>query len=167
MPYGRGGAGNILAVEQGKARVSNDVEANRQTVDPSLTSTGHEEQKYAHSGRGGAGNYYSPQDLSQTGVFSDAHRSHVLGDGTQAPTSGGAPPSYSTTAAPTSGSNRTVGRGGAGNWGFGSNESEERAAREKAEEEERRKQVQAEVEKKVESALAEPPKAKLAGNEPF
>ncbi|KAK5696035.1 hypothetical protein LTR97_008455 [Elasticomyces elasticus] len=166
MPYGRGGAGNILAVEQEKARVSNDVEANRQAVDPSLTSTGHEEQKYAHSGRGGAGNYYSPQDLSQTGVFSDAHRSHVLGDGTQAP-SGSAPPSYTTTTAPTSGSNRTVGRGGAGNWGFGSSESEERAAREKAEEDERRKQVQAEVEKKVESALAEPPKAKLAGNEPF
>ncbi|TKA81025.1 hypothetical protein B0A55_02481 [Friedmanniomyces simplex] len=136
-----------------------------------------EEPKYAHSGRGGSGNYYSPQELSQTGHFSDAHRSHVLGDGTQAPTdatttgitgsvNGPAPPSYIAAQASAQPS-RTVGRGGAGNYNYGVSESEERAARKKMDEEQRRKQVQAEVEEKVKNALAEPPKAMLTGEEPF
>ncbi|TKA77005.1 hypothetical protein B0A55_01966 [Friedmanniomyces simplex] len=132
---------------------------------------------YIAPGRGGSGNYYSPQELSQTGHFSDAHRSHVLADGTQAPAdatttgitgsvNGPAPPSYIAAQASAQPS-RTVGRGGAGNYNYGVSESEERAARKKMDEEQRRKQVQAEVEEKVKKALAEPPKAMLTGEEPF
>ncbi|KAK1815792.1 hypothetical protein LTR12_009776 [Friedmanniomyces endolithicus] len=177
MPYGRGGAGNIEAHEQDKVRVAADLEANHQATNPShethVPLIG-DEQKYAHSGRGGSGNYYSPQELSQTGSFDGAHRSHVLGDGTLAPAdatsvsnrSGAARSSHNTaqaSARPT----RTVGRGGAGNFGYGMGVSEEKAARERMEEELRRKRVQAEVEEKVRHALAEPPRAMLTGEKAY
>lgn len=44
-------------------------------------------QQYAHMGRGGAGNYYSPWELQMRGEFQGAGTSHVLGDGTPAPRS--------------------------------------------------------------------------------
>ncbi|KAK0857775.1 hypothetical protein LTS02_010095 [Friedmanniomyces endolithicus] len=151
MPYGRGGAGNIEAHEHDKVRVAADLEANHQA--PKSSPETHvpltdDERKYAHSGRGGSGNYYSPQELSQTGSFSDAHRSHVLGDGTLAPadatsmgnTDGAETSSYIAAQAsvrPT----RTVGRGGAGNFDFGAGVSEEKAARERMDEEQKRKRV--------------------------
>ena len=173
----RGGAGNILAREQENARISKDLEANQQAAEAALTDHGNasrEQQRYAHSGRGGAGNYYSPQELSQTGHFSDAHRSHIVGDGTLPPadrtsstaTGGAAPPSYNSVQAG-SGPSRTVGRGGAGNWMFGVSEDEATAARKRMEEEKKREQLKADVEKGVKEALAEPPKAKLPGGEPF
>ncbi|KAK1070932.1 hypothetical protein LTR74_003844 [Friedmanniomyces endolithicus] len=177
MPYGRGGAGNFEAHEQDKVRVAADLEANQQTITSSpethVPLIG-DEQKYAHSGRCGSGNYYSPQELSQTGSFDGAHRSHVLGDGTQAPAdatsmsnTGGAAPSSCTTAQASARSTRTVGRGGAGNFGYGMGVSEEKAARERMEEELRRKRVQAEVEEKVRHALAEPPRAMLTGEKAY
>ena len=133
-----------------------------------------EEQQYAHTGRGGMGNYYSPKELSQTGHFSDAHRSHILGDGTLPPVdaadksggSTGAPPSYNT-AQPAAEQTRTVGRGGAGNFFFGVSESEEKAARKRIEEEKRREKLKEDIERGVQDQLAMPPKAKLPGGEPF
>ncbi len=177
MPYGRGGAGNIEAHEHDKVRVAADLEANHQA--PKSSPETHvpltdDERKYAHSGRGGSGNYYSPQELSQTGSFSDAHRSHVLGDGTLAPadatsmgnTDGAETSSYIAAQAsvrPT----RTVGRGGAGNFDFGAGVSEEKAARERMDEEQKRKRVQVEVEEKVRHALAEPARAMLTGEKAY
>jgi len=181
MPYGRGGAGNIYAVEQEATRIKSDVEANHSTVASSSAGANDEEpptdqmrqgeQQYAHTGRGGAGNYYSPQQLTETGSFSNAARSHIIGDGTQAPstlTQGRIPEnnaaSYATSSEQqSSGLTRKVGRGGAGNYTFGVSESE--AARKRIYEEQRRQQVQADVEKGVETMLAPPPKARVTGAE--
>jgi len=86
MAYGRGGAGNI---QEANASISADLEANQQAADD-YTSSGHdfdtkEQAPYAHMGRGGAGNYYSPRGLIERGQFQGADRSHVLGDGTPMP----------------------------------------------------------------------------------
>ncbi|KAK4554966.1 hypothetical protein LTR86_008114 [Recurvomyces mirabilis] len=175
MPYGRGGAGNIYAVGQEVARTKADVEANRSTAassgvdDEQPTDQMREgEQQYAHTGRGGAGNYYSPQQLTETGSFSNAARSHIIGDGTQAPSpqaSNKMASSATTSEKSSSGLSRKVGRGGAGNYAFGVGESEENAARKRIDEEQRRQQVQADVEKGVEAMLAPPPKARVTGAE--
>lgn len=165
MP-GRGGFGNIVAVPETKERVTADVEANRQVPNASHqaalpTDT---EQPYAHSGRGGAGNYYSPKDLTAKGHFSDAHRSHIVGDGTLAPsesTTNSAPPSYNSVDGPKAEPTRIFGRGGAGNYMFGVSEGEERAAKKKMEEEEQKQQLTAMIEKGVTSGLAMPEQAKL------
>ena len=171
MAYGRGGAGNIQALEQETARVAADPEANQQTAESSSQNSAlpeKEEQKFAHTGRGGMGNYYSPKELSQTGHFSDAHRSHILGDGTQPPTEAGqstGPPSYSATQASAEQPTRMVGRGGAGNFSFGVSESEERAARKRMADEKKREVLTGEIEQGVKEQLAVPPKAKLSGVE--
>ncbi|KAK3073941.1 hypothetical protein LTR53_004008 [Teratosphaeriaceae sp. CCFEE 6253] len=148
----RGGAGNILAREQERSRAAADLEAHQPNTTESQLgdriSSRREEQLYAHSGRGGAGNYYSPQELSSTGQFSD---------GTAAP--GGSTTNGIANGATT----RTVGRGGAGNWGFGASGDSARAAQEEAEEEARREKLSGDIEKGVGAMLAEPAKAKLAG----
>ncbi|KAK1824926.1 hypothetical protein LTR12_000721 [Friedmanniomyces endolithicus] len=173
MPYGGGGAGNFEAHEQDKVRVAADLEANHQATNPShethVPLIGDEQ-----NGRGGSGNYYSPQELSQTGSFSGAHRSHVLGDGTLAPAdaesmsnTGGAATISNNAAQASARSTRTVGRGGAGNFDFGAGVSEEMAARGRMDEEQRRKRVQAEVEEEVRHALAEPPRAILMGEKAY
>lgn len=174
---GRGGIGNIQAVTQENARATSDVEADRTAaenrVHQDVIDVGHkQDQEYAHTGRGGSGNIYSPKALSSKGHFNDAHRSHIVGDGTLLPadtTSNGpsAPPSYST-ANPSSetGVTRKVGRGGAGNYSFGVTESEVLAAeRRRGMEEQMKKQVAEDVEKGVSETLAQPPKAKLAPGE--
>ncbi|KAK5135475.1 hypothetical protein LTR08_005263 [Meristemomyces frigidus] len=169
MAYGRGGAGNIQAVAQETARASADLEANEKPtqsdhVGPPEDNSAREEQQYAHTGRGGAGNYYSPKDLTKSGNFSDAHRSHILGDGTLPPAtsmaadSGSAPPSYNT-AQPSGETIRSYGRGGAGNYAFGAGEGD--AARKKAQEEQIKERLQADIERSVEQSLAVPEKAKL------
>jgi hypothetical protein len=95
---------------------------------------------------GGAGNYYVPKDLEQKGQFSNAHRSHILGDGTAAPE-----------AAPV----RLAGRGGAGNFAVGQAEAEEQARKKKLEEEQlREEKVKADVAKDVSENIAVPEKAK-------
>lgn len=178
MAYGRGGAGNIQALEQVNAKISSDLEANQQAAEsdhkepvPSDYSS-REEQQYAHTGRGGMGNWYSPKELSEKGRFNDAHRSHILGEGTQPPantvdqSNGSAPPSYSAAEAPRE-TTRTYGRGGAGNWSFGVSESEERAARKRIQDDQAREKLKADVEKGVGESLAMPQKAKLPGGEPY
>lgn len=172
MPYGRGGAGNIQALEQENTKISGDHEANQQAArfDPLPAEYSEkEEQQYAHTGRGGAGNLYSPKDLSQSGHFSDAHRSHILGDGTQPPANsmeavgGSQPPSYNAAQSSSSiSSTRTYGRGGAGNWSFGVSEDEERAARKRMQEIEAKEKLEVDVENQVKESLAMPQKAKLS-----
>ncbi|EMD01139.1 hypothetical protein BAUCODRAFT_29542 [Baudoinia panamericana UAMH 10762] len=178
MPaYGRGGAGNILSIEQENARASADLEANQQAAESDQKGPlptdylEKSEQQYAHTGRGGMGNYYSPRDLSETGHFNDAHRSHILGEGTSAPpatgdSTGNGPPSYG--AGPSDiEPPRKHGRGGAGNYAFGVSESEERAAQRRLEQEKRQEQLKADIEKGVKESLAAPPKAKLPGGNPY
>lgn len=174
MAYGRGGAGNIQAAEEQTVRAATDLEANGGGANGQNASSGvdnapNSEQQFAHVGRGGAGNYYSPTELNATGHFNDVDRSHVLGDGTLQPastTDNNAPPSY-TSAQPTTTPSRSYGRGGAGNYLFGTSESAEAAARKKAEEEQQQATLRANIEKAVEDHLPAPPKAKLSGAEPY
>ena len=97
MPaLGRGGAGNIIQTPHSSSNpststqnnISADLEANQQAAETSLVDDYEyrsEQQTYAHKGRGGAGNYYSPKELARSGTFAGAGTSHVLGDGTPAP----------------------------------------------------------------------------------
>ena len=106
MPaYGRGGAGNIEAATILPAAIKaapKDLEKNApapsaaedylesRTNLASYAGTPHDQlhnQQYAHMGRGGAGNYYSPWELQMRGEFQGAGTSHVLGDGTPQPKS--------------------------------------------------------------------------------
>ena len=177
MAYGRGGAGNIEAAALESARKSADPEANRQGAksdgkngppEEVIDVIAREEQQYQHLGRGGAGNFYSPKDLSKSGKFSDAHRSHIVGDGTLQPASalaanlGNGPPSYNA-AKPSTESVRSYGRGGAGNYSQSAAEIE--AARVKREEERIKIRLQADIEKAVQESLAMPQKAKVHNGE--
>lgn len=166
-PHGRGGAGNI---QRENEKISNDLEANQSAADNATNSyvppdiAEKSEAQYAHTGRGGAGNYYSPQDLSQTGSFSGAQTSHILGDGTPAPSDNTRP---AAAPAATGGLTSKTGRGGAGNYDFGINEAERKAARQHEEADRRQQQLKEDVEKGVQDNLAFPSKAKLSGGEPF
>ncbi|KAF7194871.1 hypothetical protein HII31_01604 [Pseudocercospora fuligena] len=153
MP-GRGGAGNILVQQQQAKRGAEDLEANQQIIDQSATATSadsslpREKQQYAYTGRGGAGNWYSPQELKQTGTYDDRLPAAASAQAQQAAVE------------PV----RKYGRGGAGNMSFGVSEDEERAIRKRMEEEEaKREKVAADVEANVNAMLPEPPKAKLSG----
>ncbi|KAF2767081.1 hypothetical protein EJ03DRAFT_337913 [Teratosphaeria nubilosa] len=173
MPYGRGGFGNVQAVEQNIARMSADLEASHPDLETRSTSfvqetQGNKERQHAHTGRGGSGNYYSPQELRSKGHFSDAHRSHILGDGTRPPAEsadaldgGSEPPSYSM-AQHTAQPPRKIGRGGAGNISFGMTEDEERTARKRLKQQEHQEKLRAEIEKGVHNSLAIPQPVKLA-----
>lgn len=150
----RGGAGNILAVQQEKARITADVEANlQQTVDPAPAQQQQiRTQEYAFKGRGGSGNYYSPKDLKETGSFS--HQNPVASGQAQ-------------TRAETDTSSQTVpvaryGRGGMGNMSYGLTEGEQKAALKKIEDEKlKRENIEVESEREAEQSIAMPPKAKL------
>ena len=194
MPYyGRGGAGNISAVQAASERASADLEANQSAADTSTDpeksrlplnykeeelGTPSSERQYAHSGRGGAGNFYSPKELSQSGHFNDAGRSNILGQGTMAPSelpgqrgegeSMIAGRQISSSAPSTAGeSTRTYGRGGAGNYAFGISESEERTAKSRLEDDEKQSRLKQDIENGVKEQIAFPQKAKLPGGEPY
>ena len=152
MPsYGRGGSGNFQAVEKENAKVAADLEANQAAADTYSRNPlqsdylKREPAQYAYTGRGGAGNLYSPQELKESRA-----------------TPGGEPTSWSETT-----STRTHGRGGAGNYEYGLGESEQRAAQKKAEEEQSREKLKQDIEKGVMENLAMPQKAKLPGAEPY
>ncbi|KAK8221537.1 hypothetical protein IWZ01DRAFT_478415 [Phyllosticta capitalensis] len=75
MAWGRGGAGNIEAMEAEQSkRVADDIESQHRrasrtgSIVPIRTTTS-PPAPYAHSGRGGAGNTFSPAELAQTGTF--------------------------------------------------------------------------------------------------
>lgn len=82
-PYGRGGAGNYEAIKRENEKVANDLEANQSAADNATNDyvppdiAERSEAQYAHTGRGGAGNYYSPRDLVENGNFSGAQTSHI------------------------------------------------------------------------------------------
>ena len=164
MP-GRGGAGNWEAVQQAKAQIKTDVEAQQSSQAPIAgPSVPREQRENAYSGRGGSGNWYSPKELHKTGNFQDT----VLGStGTSAPdAAAGWSAMLAGSQAKGNDVVRKVGRGGAGNMTYGVTEDEERAIR-KMQEEQRGKELKAHIEEKVNSTLAEPPKAKLSGPEPW
>jgi hypothetical protein len=83
-PYGRGGAGNYeQAISRENEKINNDLEANQSAAEtagvnyipPDIAERS--EAQYAHTGRGGAGNYYSPRELVEQGKFSGAQTSHI------------------------------------------------------------------------------------------
>ena len=82
-PYGRGGAGNYEAIQRENEKVNNDLERSHSTAEkaginylpPDIAER--IEAQYAHTGRGGAGNYYSPRELVENGNFSGAQTSHI------------------------------------------------------------------------------------------
>jgi hypothetical protein len=82
-PYGRGGAGNYEAIKRENEKINNDLEASQSAAEtagvnyipPDIAERG--EAQYAHTGRGGAGNYYSPRELVEHGNFSGAQTSHI------------------------------------------------------------------------------------------
>lgn len=164
MPYaGRGGVGNIQAVEQENKRIATDLEANQDAAKSfSQPPTLREEQQFAHYGRGGAGNLYSPKELSNTGVYQDPGLSKRVGDGVD--TIGNEPMPHGT-----KDEVRKVGRGGAGNYAaYDASEGQTRALESRLNaDREMKERVKADVEEQVKSTLAEPPKAKLAGAEPY
>lgn len=94
---------------------------------------------YAHSGRGGAGNWYSPPDLEKTGNFSSDTGRPIVSPSTKAA-------GYS-------------GRGGAGN--FNSKDQEIRRLEEERLAQEARSKREAEIVKDVETGLKPPEKAHL------
>ncbi|KAK4508428.1 hypothetical protein PRZ48_002166 [Zasmidium cellare] len=154
MPYaGRGGAGNIQAVEEANKRIVEDLEANQQATETYTQPAPTSDEQYARVGRGGAGNFYNPQDSNDTDRVG-------LGDGINSLGSGATDTSKTPTAAPEP--TRTFGRGGAGNFSFDSSENQDRAVRKKLEEDEKKEQQLKEVvEHVVDEKLAMPQKAKL------
>jgi len=112
MPYGRGGAGNFEeAARQSTPTIKRDLEANLPPVEAPVSVP----DQYAYSGRGGAGNYYSPAALSQQGTFSTTPSTAATNSGQSEATAIPAPASDSATA---SAAVPFAGRGGAGNYSF-------------------------------------------------
>jgi len=115
MPYGRGGAGNFEeATRQSSTPIAKrDLEANPPST---ATPVPAPPDQFAYSGRGGAGNYYSPAVLSQQGTFSTTPSTTASRSGQgDAATAIPAPASDSATA---SAAVPFAGRGGAGNYSF-------------------------------------------------
>ncbi len=153
MPIGRGGAGNIEAVEHENARVAADLEASQSSADNYLnsalssgyTKSQQQQSPHIHTGRGGAGN------------FSERHQTE------QVPASGlaGRVPKQSTSARP------SYGRGGAGNHEQAASFRNAEASKQQQGEQLTREQLKQQIEKSVKESLAMPPKAKVAGSEPY
>ncbi|KAK8153661.1 hypothetical protein IWX90DRAFT_444823 [Phyllosticta citrichinensis] len=74
MAWGRGGAGNYEAQEEQSKKVAENIASQHRrasrtgSIVPIRTTTS-PPLPFAHSGRGGAGNTYSPAELAQTGTF--------------------------------------------------------------------------------------------------
>ncbi|KAF2834709.1 hypothetical protein M501DRAFT_989475 [Patellaria atrata CBS 101060] len=185
MPtYGRGGAGNIQTatqvVEENK-RISDDLEAARPTANPasavhpssqSQPQTQNEQNHfagqqsyqppaaYAHSGRGGAGNWYSPSQLQATGQFT-SHQNPTSSADLPPATS---PPTLSPSSTPKSTSPPPdpalpigkLGRGGMGNFKWQSAQDYREYAAERRREEEK---VLKESERRVSDSLTRPGRA--------
>lgn len=123
---------------------SKDVEAQKSSTIQTESPTPQQPPEYAHSGRGGAGNWYSPGELEKQGTFVSSDRNLWR------------------IARPTGQNHTSVrfeGRGGAGNVSQGV-EAEEKWM--ESEGESRAAQVTEKVMKDLESALPPPRKAYLA-----
>ncbi|KAH8719194.1 hypothetical protein GQ44DRAFT_712666 [Phaeosphaeriaceae sp. PMI808] len=160
MPYGRGGAGNILQAKEESKKIVEDVEANcTSATAPSRPLTSQDPSEYAHMGRGGAGNWYQPSELQKEGTFTQPT------DSTAIPTS--SKPQISTPWHP-EGQEMPVarsGRGGAGNFVWKSDEQVRKAKEGRELDEMKKKEiVSLEVERKVEAVLARPGAVRLGGD---
>lgn len=87
MAWGRGGAGNYEAQEEQSKKVAENIASQHRrasrtgSIVPIRTTTS-PPPPFAHSGRGGAGNTYSPAELAQTGTFqSTVNASSSASDG--------------------------------------------------------------------------------------
>ena len=133
-----------------------DLEANPPPSDPnpssSTASTSQQPQDYAHTGRGGAGNWYQPTALAQSGTFTSAT------DATAIPTSSkpqvSKPWHPETQELPVA----RAGRGGAGNFVW---KDEEKERVRKEEEERRKEEVSEGVQRGVEEELKRPGQVRL------
>ncbi|KAJ9668240.1 hypothetical protein H2201_001670 [Coniosporium apollinis] len=197
MPtWGRGGAGNIVTnaqIEEENKRIAADLEAQQSAAETFAAPSHHpsypttttsqsqpQSQQYALSGRGGAGNWYLPRDLAETGTFVStttnptSNNSLVPDPSALDPstnnfddpprTSPNPPPTASIPAAAAFADVSTTGhrgRGGAGNYVWdGQREEEEKLKREK-EERDHEAKVREKAERDVETGLARPGRAKL------
>lgn len=158
-PYGRGGTGNIraLAQETSNSITKNspsDLEANRSpSLDEAIEAQvladclraqnelPDGQRQYAHTGRGGMGNYVESRELSK--VASSVGENDI-------PMSNGL------------GSSGAYGRGGAGNREFSANVREEEQKRRDVVEAAARERVRADVEKDVSEKLSMPAKVLVA-----
>ncbi|KAG8629420.1 hypothetical protein KVT40_003285 [Elsinoe batatas] len=163
MPYGRGGAGNFEAAQAAKQaaqdRAANDVEAQK-CVDDDFTKSLAEARapaQYAHSGRGGAGNYYSPQELTKTGQF------EATAPGTEQPEIPATSTSQSRAQVTLS---AYQGRGGAGNYETTAADAKEMSKTQAEQAEKEQEKIRETIAKDVESGLARPERARLPGNQP-
>ncbi|CZR54374.1 uncharacterized protein PAC_04258 [Phialocephala subalpina] len=142
---GRGGAGNFHS-RPSLDEASKDIEAQHES---SLnltrtTSATKPPPEYLHTGRGGAGNWVQPSELSSQGLAQTQDSSLAFSQ------PGASKPSYK------------GGRGGAGNYGWAEAEEEERKKREREgerEEERRKREVERAVMRDVEVGLARPERA--------
>ncbi|KAF2450092.1 hypothetical protein P171DRAFT_469941 [Karstenula rhodostoma CBS 690.94] len=158
---GRGGAGNIMRAQEQSKKAVEDVEAQGAPIaaPPPPSASAPAAQPYAHTGRGGAGNWYEPSKLAKDGTFAAPE------DATALPPSN-TRPNVSTPWHP---QNQQMpvgraGRGGAGNFVWKDDEEEEKR---RGEEERRSEMVREGVEKDVEAGLAKPPGALLGGLDPI
>ena len=153
MPYySRGGAGNIGAIEQRRQRVAADLEANEAVAEDTLgerivadSISRHEAQEYVRSGRGGAGNYHSPGNMSKSEKFDSGSTPGLSGRTATADTT------------------RTYGRGGHGNYAISIAESAHKAAQQQRDDDVKRAELSRDIEKAVQEKLTQPSKAKLPG----
>ncbi|KAF4307885.1 hypothetical protein GTA08_BOTSDO03442 [Botryosphaeria dothidea] len=188
--WGRGGAGNIqqaaeASKQQQQQRGAEDLEAAKPpttATDPTANNSAAAPQEYAHMGRGGAGNFYSPAALAQTGTFEQPITS-TTAEPPPTPlenldsSSGWWNTATSAAAAATNGEGEQqetpiarTGRGGAGNfvWGGGSERRAEQLRKEWGQLREKQKDVESKVAEDVEKALPPPGKAWLGdGKEPL
>ena len=156
VSIGRGGAGNIGAIEQQNARVAEDLEASQGNAEAYLQPTSPTEsvklREPSYLGRGGSGNYGSHEDLDHWEKLNKAE-----GETFASLRKGGKPQSP------------TYGRGGAGNYASGAPaiESRHKTSHKMTEDEQKREKLKADVEKGVKDQLAMPQKARLPGGEPY
>ncbi|KAI9882438.1 MAG: hypothetical protein M1823_005818 [Watsoniomyces obsoletus] len=193
IKVGRGGAGNIFNEAEPAIRRSDDLEAQRSLEDDlavdeadtrdRINNTNRPPPDYAHSGRGGAGNWFSPrEEIEKVGKEQEMkpmEKDRVGKPSSPGPNPGPSPLTSTTTsspakATPTPSSPITVvrpefkfrpgGRGGAGNIEFGRQIAEQH----RREKENRMQQgikkdveISQQVVVDVEAGLTTPPKARL------
>lgn len=145
----RGGAGNIQAQAEAQAQLSSptsthhDLEAAHSPFHPETASfiPPQPQSNYAHSGRGGAGNWYEPKKQAQTGTYDTPYA--IDSKKGQAPNGG---------------MSQWAGRGGAGNFQGPTSSGSQEMSKEAAE-------ASARAERDVEMGLPKPEKAFLGGKE--
>ncbi|MCJ1407773.1 hypothetical protein MMC19_001844 [Ptychographa xylographoides] len=147
---GRGGVGNIVSQQTTQKLdelVPKDLEAQDSSDPLGRSSSDAPPPKYSHTGRGGAGNWYSPEKLIESGRFVADLNPTAAGEGQRKS-------SY-------------TGRGGVGNYIAADAERkllEKRAATKAVEEARTRKEN---VAREVEAELKVPEQAYLSTERPF